>query len=238
MIAIAAAQATSEACRSEIGSVNSLVRGWHALAIKVAIAAVAGILLLYLVDRDAAYPVMRVALGIGITYILVTGVVANRMRERVLTRIYREIERVVAAFGREITPLVQLRKPFPTLLALLKTGELLLVDWESHYDFQPIPSSRVSGALVERRRTAHSRTRHSGGTGVGMMLGSGLMVASTGGGRSTTTTEISEDAVVEVRVQRERNGPMSCHTFAFGRDGSTAETLAATINRLIDARVE
>lgn len=103
-----------------------------------------------------------------------------------------------------------------------------------------------SGALKEaavidprgRDQVAHSRTRHSGGTSVGMMLGSGLMMASTGGGRSTTTTEISEDAVVEVRVQRERNGPMSCHAFAFGKDVSGAETVAATINRLIDARVE
>lgn len=75
-------------------------------------------------------------------------------------------------------------------------------------------------------------------TGVGMMLRSGLMVASTGGGRSLTTTEISEDEVVEVRVQRERNCPMSCHAFAFRKDVSGAETLVATINRLNDVRVE
>lgn len=183
---------------------------------------------------------MRVAvgIGIGIAYILVTGVIANLMRERVRTRIYREIERVVGTLSGGITPLVQLRKPFPTLLALLKTGELLLVDWESYYDFRPIPPSQVAGARVERSQTAHSRTRQSGGSGVGMRFNSGLTLASTGGGRSTTTTQIVENAVVEVRVQRERNGPMSCHAFEFGGDVSGAETLAATINRLIDTRGE
>lgn len=212
--------------------INAWASRWHSTAIRVAIAAVACVLLLYLMDADVAYSAARAAVGVGVVYILVVGTVARMRRERARSRIYREMQGLITDSRGEITPLLLEREPFPTLVALLKSGELLLVDWDNDFDFRPVPRSCVVGAQVERKQTAHSRTRHSGRSGVGMTFGSGLTVASAGGGRSTTTTQVVEDAVVEIRVQREPNGPVSCHTFAFGRDVSGAETMAAAVNRL------
>lgn len=120
----------------------------------------------------------------------------------------------------------------PGMVAVLQGGEMLLVDAAGGYDFDPIPASQVVGAQVERKTTMHSTSKQSGGTAIAVPLGGGMAGAVSSGKRSTTTTRVEEQAYLDVRIERQPGGPISCHTIWFGDSISEAETMAAAINRL------
>lgn len=109
---------------------------------------------------------------------------------------------------------------------------MLLVNAAGGYNFDPIPASQVVGAQVERKTTMHSTSKHSGGTAIAVPLGGGMAGAMSSGKRSTTTTRVEEEAYLDVRIEREPGGPISCHSIWFGDSISEAETMAAAINRL------
>lgn len=120
----------------------------------------------------------------------------------------------------------------PGMVAVLQGGEMLLVNAAGGYDFDPIPASQVVGAQVERKTTMHSTSKQSGGTAIAVPLGGGMAGAMSSGKRSTTTTRVEEQAYLDVRIERQPGGPISCHTIWFCDSVSEAETMAAAINRL------
>lgn len=199
--------------------------------LRIAVALSVGILLLFIVDRGAARFVIGAAALSWVSYILVSRSTAAVMRGRVHARISSEIERVLAELGEQVTTSIRWGHD-PTLLAVLRRGELLLIDKQNGFDFRPIPPASVAGATVARTHTAHSKTTHSGSTGVGVTFGSGLTVMQFGGSSSKTRTDVVETATLEIRVQRDCNGPVLCHAVPFGKDVRAAETWATIINRL------
>lgn len=120
----------------------------------------------------------------------------------------------------------------PGMVAVLQGGEMLLVDAAGGYDFDLIPASQVVGAQVERKTTMYSTSKQSGGTAIAVQLGGGMAGAMSSGKRSTTTTRVEEQAYLDVRIERQPGGPITCHTIWFGDSISEAETMAAAINRL------